>query len=274
MGKISFDFTGEVAVITGAATGIGRCTAVSFAEAGAKVAVCDFNEEKAGETVQMCKELGATAKFYKMDVTSSAQEIAEIRDQIVHDFGRIDILHSNAGIAQKETGSIYSIDDDAWERLYKVNVFGTVKVCRTFAEVMKEQKSGKMILTASVSGYAPSPTMPAYSSSKIAVINIMQSLAKELGDYNINVNVLNPGFVYTPIYSEGGALAILRGNKALQAAGLTEPEDVVNAMARSSALHRMQQPIDMAYTVLFLASEGAREITGQAINVDSGYCIR
>ena len=116
MGNMKFDFAGETAVITGAATGIGRCSAVSFAKAGANVAVCDFNEEKASETVSLCKNEGVQAKFYKMDVTADAAAICAVRDEILQDFREIDILHSNAGIAQKKAGPpMMEIPDSEWE---------------------------------------------------------------------------------------------------------------------------------------------------------------
>jgi Dehydrogenases with different specificities (related to short-chain alcohol dehydrogenases) len=273
MGNMKFDFAGETAVITGAATGIGRCSAVSFAKAGANVAVCDFNEEKASETVSLCKNEGVQAKFYKMDVTADAAAICAVRDEILQDFREIDILHSNAGIAQKKAGPpMTEIPDSEWEHVFDVNVFGNVKVCREFAEAMKPQNKGKIVITASISAYQPTPFLPVYHMSKVSVLNLMMSLSVELGNYNINVNAVNPGFVYTPIYSEGGALELGKKIPGLQ--DIKDGETVINAMASQSSLHRAQTPEDIANAVMFLCSDAAREITGQALNVDSGIIRR
>ena len=274
MGKAKFDFTGEVAVVTGSATGIGRTTAESFAKAGAKVAICDINEEEAKATVELCKAAGGEAKFYPLNVTAEADEIAKVRDEILSDFGRIDILHSNAGIAQTKLGPPYeNIPFEEWSRVFGVNLFGSVKVCQEFAKPMRAQKSGKIVLTASIAAYMPGPVLPVYSASKQATINYAQSLAEELGNYNINVNVLNPGFVYTPIYSTGGAMKIREKIPALQAC--PDGESVITAMSASqSALKRAQTSEDMANAVMFLCSEESKEITGQALNVDSGNIMR
>lgn len=274
MGSVSYNFKGDVAVITGAATGIGRGTAVAFAKAGAKIAICDFNEEKGRETAQLCLEAGADiANFYKVDVTSGEQ-FAAAREAILKDYGTVDILFSNAGIAQNNLGSPTTLDLAEWTKLFNVNVFGMIRACQTFAPIMKEKKAGKIVLTASIAAYMPSDILPAYSSSKMAAINYAQSLSLELGAYNINVNVLNPGYVYTPIYSEGGAMKIRDANAA-KLGHFKTGEEVLNAIAMvNSSMHRAQTVEDMANAVLFLCSQGASELTGQVLNVDSGVIRR
>lgn len=274
MGSICYNFKGDVVVITGAATGIGRGTAVAFAKAGANVAICDFNEEKGLETARLCRESGAEiAKFYKVDVTS-AEQFAAARDAILNDFGTVDILFSNAGIAQNNLGSPTTLDMAEWTKLFNVNVFGMIRACQTFAPIMKEKKAGKIVLTASIAAYMPSDILPAYSSSKAACINYAQSLSLELGAYNVNVNVLNPGYVYTPIYSEGGAMKIRDANAA-KLGQFKTGEEVLNAIAMvNSSMHRAQTVEDMANTVLFLCSQEAKELTGQVLNVDSGVIRR
>jgi len=272
MGSIKYNYEGDVVVIVGAATGIGRGTALAFAEAGADLAICDFNEEKASETVKLCVEKGAKAKFYKLDVTNSDQ-INAVRDEIMKDFGKITCLFSNAGITQDVMGPpIGDIPDATWQKLFDVNLFGTVRVCRAFAEPMKAAKYGKIVMTASVAAFQQSPIMPVYNCSKISVLSFMTTLCKELGDYNINVNAINPGYVLTPIYADGGAMKVREKSKLLQQ--FETPEQIVKAIASGSALHRPQTVEDMANGVLFLCAENSKEISGVYLNIDSGAICR
>ncbi len=271
MGVTKYDFKGDVAVVTGAASGIGRCVALAFADAGADVAVCDFSE-KGEETAKLCAEKGVKAKFYKMDVTDNDNVIA-VRDQVVKDFGKVTCLHSNAGISQTVMGPpLDSIPDDVWEKVFAVNLFGTVKVCRAFAEPMKAANFGKIVITASVAAFQQSVLMPVYNCSKIAALSFMTTLCKELGNYNINVNAINPGYVNTPIYSGGGAMLVKEKVPALQK--LETSEQVVKAIASGSALHRPQTVEDMANGVLFLCSDTSKEISGVYLNIDSGAICR
>ena len=273
MGTIKYDFRNEVVVITGAATGIGRGTALAFAKAGASVAVCDFNREKGEETVKLCAELGAKAAFYQMDVTNEDQ-IREAKDRILNDFGTVDVLFSNAGIAQNTVAGPTTLSLVEWEKVFAVNVLGTVRVCSAFAPVFKEKKRGKIVITSSIAAYQPSRVLPAYSASKIASANYAQSLSLELGEYNVNVNVVNPGYVYTPIYSEGGAMKLREAAKD-KLGRFETGEQVIGAIAyASSSLHRMQTVEDIANLVMFLSSDAAKEITGQIINIDSGVILR
>lgn len=275
MSNITYNYTGKIVVISGAATGIGRATAIAFAKAGASIALCDFDAAATTETLQMVKDCGADAKFYQMDVTDENQ-VNAARDAIFQDFGGVDILFSNAGIASKdEVGPpINNISDKTWKRIFGVNVFGNVNVIKAFAPAMREQKSGKIVITASISGYNGNPVTAPYAASKSALMNLARSMAVEMGPYNVNVNVLNPGFVYTPIYSTGGAKTL---GKALggELAKQTDGEKVIDAIAAGkSALHRAQTAEDMANAVLFLTSDEAKEITGQCLNVDSGIVMR
>lgn len=274
MGQVSYNFENETVVITGAATGIGRGCAVAFATSRANVAVCDFNEEAGLETVELCKEAGAKAKFYKLDVTAEPSVIESVRDEIIADFGQIDILHSNAGVRQNDMGMpLENPPVEEWKRLYEVNYFGNIKTCLLFAAPMEKQKHGKIIVTSSISAYLPDGVLPLYGGSKAAIIHFAQSLSKRMGAFNVNVNVLNPGFVYTPIYSAEGGMDLREFVPALSDS--PDRESAMNDLASGfSSLKRPQTSEDMANTVLFLCSEQAREITGQVINVDSGVITR
>ena len=259
--------------MTGAAQGIGRGSALAFARAGATVAICDLNAEKGEAVAQECRDLGVQAKFYKLDVTNT-ENVRAVRDEILKDFGKISCLHSNAGISQDVFGPpLTDVPDETWEKTYAVNVFGAVKVCREFSVPMKEARYGKIVITASVAAYSQSFVMSAYSSSKLAALSVMVTLAKELGSYNINVNAVNPGFVYTPMYAnEEGSKQLKSKAPALQKFG--DPHEVMAALAANSALKREQTPEDLANGVLFLCSDSSKEITGQVLQVDSGHICR
>jgi len=272
MGFTTYNFKGDVVVITGAASGIGKGTALEFAKAGADLALCDFNDVQGEEVAQACRDLGVKAKFYKVDVTNTEQ-VNAVRDEVLKDFGKVTCLFSNAGVSQDVMGPpLESIPDATWERTIGINTLGCIKVCRAFAQPMKEANYGKIVMTASIAVYSLSPIMPAYNVSKIGVLAFMETLCMELGNYNINVNAVNPGFVYTPMYSVDGAMRIREKSKVLDK--FEDPKSVVQAMASTSALHRMQTPEDLANGVMFLCSETSKEITGQVLNVDSGAARR
>lgn len=275
MGNITWNFKGKVVVITGSATGIGRGTALQFAKAGADLALCDFNFEEVSRTAEKCQALtSGKVKAYKMNVTN-VDEIAAAKEAILKDFGTVDILFSNAGIASKVMGPpLENIPDSDWESTFAVNTLGMVKVCRAFAPVFREKKAGKVILTSSIASWTSTPRTMPYSASKIATVSFAQAFSIEMGAYNVNVNTICPGFVYTNIYSDGTAL------KYREAIGgplkqFNDNESVMNYMASAgSSLHRPQTVDDMAYTVMFLSSDEASEITGSVINVDSGFVKR
>lgn len=272
MGNITWNFKDKVAVITGAASGIGRSTAVEFSKAGAFVAVCDFDFTGAQETAKLIKDVGGNAKAYKMDVTKN-EDILTAKDAIMNDFGTVDFLFSNAGISSKIMGPpLENSPDWDWENTFAVNTFGMVKVCRAFVPIMKEKKSGKIVLTSSIAAYLSTPVTMPYAGSKIAAISFGQALSIEMGNFNVNVNIICPGFVYTKIYSDGTGLRFREKNPALQQ--FNDNESVMNAMASTSALHRPQSAEDMANTVMFLCSQEASEITGQVFCVDSGIIRR
>lgn len=273
MSNIFWDFKDKVVVISGAATGIGRGTALAFAKAGAAVCVLDFNEADGGETVEECKSLGAKAAFYKVDVRNDEMILAA-KDAIVKEFGTVDILFSNAGISSKVMGPpLDAIPDSDWENTFEINTHGMIRLCRAFIPIMKENHSGKIILTSSIAMNQPMPATMPYGMSKIATSHFAQGLAQEMGPYNVNVNVVCPGYVYTNIYADGTAMKFRDkiGGPMLQ---LQDGESVIRALASQSALKRPQTPEDIANVVMFLSSDEASEITGQIVNVDSGIIYR
>lgn len=279
--KVTYDYTGKVAVITGAATGIGHAIALAFANAGADIAVCDYNPTKGQETVDEINALGkGKAIFCKCDV-SKDEDVAATKEQVMKEFGTIDILISNAGVSRgvSPEGKAYlgppftNVAVSDFKRMFDINLFGSVRMVQAFYDVFTAKKEGKIICTASISAFTPSALQPQYSATKIGVINLVQSLSVDLGPYNVNVNAVCPGFVYTPMYEDGA-----HNFKELRPevfGDLDNPEDIMNRLAISmSAMRRPQRPEDMANAFLFLASDAAKEITGQYINVDSGIVFR
>lgn len=273
MSNITWNFKDSVVVITGASTGIGRGTALAFAQAGASMAVCDFNETAGAETAQLCREAGAPdARFFKVNVQSE-EEVEQAKEQILADFGTVDILFSNAGIFPKDMAHpLEELSDELWQRVFDINFFGAIRVCRAFAPVFKAKKSGKIIVTSSVSMNRPNANAMPYCASKVALASLAQSLCLELGPYNVNVNVVCPAYVFTQIYANGGGLKIKADRGGFE--NCRSDEAVMNQMAKSSALGRAQTPQDIANAVMYLSSDAASEITGQVINVDSGLVFR
>lgn len=271
--NIKFDFTGYNVVITGGASGIGQSTALEFAKAGANVAVLD--RDASTETIAKAAALGLNVKGYQADVSNGEQMDAACT-QILKDFDdKVDVLFCNAGVGQDVAtrGACEKAPDEEWMRGYNINTLGVIRTTRAFIPSMKKKRFGKIIVTASIAAYLPDPIKPVYCVTKLATTEYALCLAKEMGEFNVNVNVLNPGLVYTAIYSKGTAMAL----KKLQPGAFDDcntGEEVVQKMgAVNSALRRAQQPEDCAYTVQWLSSEESKELTGQIFNIDSGIVM-
>lgn len=161
-----------------------------------------------------------------------------------------------------------------WEILFNYNLFGAVRVTNAFLDILKEKKSGKVVFTASVAGCKAGSKKPHYHASKSALINFAKSVAQECGPFNVNVNVVNPGWVYTPIYEN---LIDVVKNPAWGDAykDCKTSEEALNVMAKSlgTFLQRAQTVEDTAQAYLWLCSDGSRELTGQTLNVDSGWLV-
>lgn len=263
--SVQYNYRGKTSVVTGSAKGIGKGIAEAFARAGANVVIADFDEAAGRSTAAELETFGVKTLFYKTDVSDPAS-VNAMRDAALKAFGYVDFLINNAGIGPKFVGPpLTDIPSSDFQKLFTVNVMGAVHCCQAFYDSFVARKEGKIVNTASIAGYKPSAIMPQYSMVKAATIMFTACLAMELGPHNINVNTLNPGYVYTDIYAKGGADMI--GEKiGVNADG----EEVLRRIAAGSYLKRMQTVDDMANTVLFLCSDEAKNITGQAINVDGG----
>ena len=208
--KVSYDYSGKIAAVIGSATGIGHAMAIEFAKAGADIAVCDYNEEIGKATVEEIKALGRKSAFFKCDV-SKDEDVIAMRDAVLKEFGTVDFLLSNAGVSRGIAPNgkaclgppFTQVVVADWKRMFDINLFGMVRVIQAFYDMFVAKKEGKIVCTASIAAYQPSSLQPQYNASKIGVINMVQSVSTDLGPYNININAICPGFVYTPMYEDG-----------------------------------------------------------------------
>lgn len=245
---------GKVAVVTGGARGIGHAICKAFAEAGAKVAVADVLYDDAKSTAD---EVGGMA--VAMDVTDLSS-ISEGVSAVEAAWGGIDILVNNAGIFNM--ASLDKITPEDYRRQYDINVGGTIFACQAVVPSIKKRGGGAIINFASQAGRRGEPNIAVYCSTKAAVISVTQSLALELASDNIRVNAIAPGVIDTPMWKHVDAQFAEYENKPL---GQKKRE-----VGEAVPLGRMGDPKDVADPCVFLASDDARYITAQTLNVDGG----
>jgi NAD(P)-dependent dehydrogenase (short-subunit alcohol dehydrogenase family) len=245
---------GRTALVTGAAKGIGRGIAETLARHGAEVTVADLDGAAAEETAAAIDGRAA-----QVDVTDEAS-VAVLVDGALERDGRIDILVNNAGVSKSLP--FVDIDEAEWDRVFDVNVKGMFLACRAVVPHMVERRAGKIVNVASMVGKEAIPLFVHYSASKFAVIGLTQGLAKELAEHDINVNAVCPGVVRTPLWEP--LLDQLSATK-----GITR-EAAFDEFIAGVPLGRPQTPEDIGEVVAFLASDQARNMTGQGINVTGG----
>lgn len=248
-------FEGRAAIVTGAASGIGRETAIAFAREGAAVVVADIDEPGAGETVRLITDAGGTAVATITDVSDDlavAQMIATCRQR----FGNVDVLHNNAYWAPLYR-PLAETSLQEWDRTLAVTLTSVFLACRHAIPVMVEQGGGAIVNTASVAGFmVGSPQFAAYMAAKGGVVQLTRSVAMDYSRHGIRCNAVCPGFIETP------ATAPLMGD-AERVAFLTS----------KLLVGRPGQPADIAAAVLYLASDDAAFMTGQTLVVDGGRSI-
>jgi NAD(P)-dependent dehydrogenase (short-subunit alcohol dehydrogenase family) len=243
----------KVAVITGAASGMGRETAIRFAGEGAAVVVADLNQEGGEATVRACKENRGSAVFQKADVAAEA-DVKSLVARAVAEYGRLDVTFNNAGFVGA-LGPLEEISLDGWDRTHAVLLRGVFLGIKYSIPEMRKVGGGSIISTASIAGMRGGFGPLVYSAAKAGVINLTQCAAVELGKDKIRVNCICPGGIHTPI---AGAMSS-RGEEIL---------------ANSQPLRRAGQPEDIANMALFLASDESAWITGTAMLVDGGFMAR
>jgi 3-oxoacyl-[acyl-carrier protein] reductase len=249
--RISADLTGPVAIVTGAARGLGRLIAETLSAAGANVACVDVNADLLAETVNSINAAGGEAAAYTCDVTDS-QRVNDVVDEVVARWGGLQILVNNAGITRD--GLIMRMKDDQWDSVLAINLRGTFLFTRAAAKPLMKGRAGRIINIASISGLMGNPGQANYSASKAGVIGLTRTVAMELAGRNITVNAIAPGFIQTEMTA------------ALD-------EAVKKTIVERVPLGRLGQPRDVADAVLFLASEAASYITGHVLTIDGGLTV-
>jgi len=247
----------KVAIVTGAGGGIGRAISSALAAEGANVMVADLVEQAAQATCSALSSFGGRFASMKIDVRSE-DDVKRLVDEAVKQFGHLDILCANAGVSTIKLG--VDATEDEWNFNMDVNAKG-VFFCDKYAarQMIKQGRGGKIINTSSQLGKHGAPYFAHYTASKHAVIGLTVTLAQELGPYKINVNAICPGDIETPLLlREIPEIAKLRG---------TENSTIRDELLKATPLGRLGRPEDVARVVVFLASEEADYVTGQAINI-------
>jgi NAD(P)-dependent dehydrogenase (short-subunit alcohol dehydrogenase family) len=247
---------GKVALVTGAAQGIGKGIATTLAAEGAVVVLTDIQERKVGETAaEIHQKTGGTTRSYRLDVADGA-EVQAVVAVIEKEFGRIDVLVNNAGV--QEWVPFLEMSEEMWDRHQAVNVKGTFLLSQAVARIMVRQGSGKIINIASDSGVAPTPEgAAAYCASKSAIIGLTRVIAKELGRHGVYCNAICPGAINTPMTER-----FLTATR--------QKENSLEAWAEMAALKRVGEPEDVARVALFLACHLSDFVTGEHLLVTGG----
>ena len=250
-------FSGKIVLVTGAGSGIGRATALAFVAGGASVVVSDVNEAGGHETVDLIRQAGGEAHFVGADV-SQPDEVAALVAETVRQFGRLDIAVNNAGIggAWARTAD-YPLDD--WARVLAVNLSGVFycmqqELRQMTAQSGAAQGGGAIVNVASIAGVRALANAPAYTASKHGVIGLTRTAAQEYARQNIRVNAVCPVFTRTPLFQE-----MIEGNDRL-----------AERLLHNIPARRFGEPEEIADAILWLCSDGAGFVTGQAVNIDGG----
>jgi acetoin reductase-like protein len=252
----------KVAIVTGAASGMGRAIAQGYAREGATVVLADINEAGAQKAAAEIETAGGKVRAVAFDVTDIATHKALV-EAMVKDFGTLDILVNNAGIGLIKR--IWEYTEEEWDRLFDVNVKGLFFLSAEASKPMMEQRSGKMVNLASVSGRDVDPMAACYCATKASVISVTQSFAKALAPYGITVNGMAPGIVDTPYWKQvDRQYGEILGK---------EPGEFFKELSTLPLLGRASVPTDVVALAVFLASSGSDYMTGQTIGIDGGIVL-
>ncbi len=242
---------GKVALVTGAARGIGRAVAERLAAAGADLALCDLQEDWLAETAASVRGLGRRCECVSADV-SNAESVAAGVASLVEKYGKIDVLVNNAGITRDTL--LVRMTDEAWDQVLGVNLKGTFLMMRAVSKKMMKQRSGTIVNLASIIGLIGNAGQCNYAASKGGVVALTKSVAKELASRNVRANAVAPGFIQT---------------------GMTDElsEDAREQLLAAIPMKRLGTPQDVAEVVLFLASDASSYMTGQVLTVSGGMVM-
>ena len=242
---------GRVAIVTGAAQGIGRAIAETLAQAGADIVVADLDPTRSKDTVSAVENAGRKALSIKVNV-AEANETKAMAEQVLKDWGKIDILVNNAGITRD--GLLLRMKEEDWNLVLQVNLNGTFHCTKAVLQPMTKQRYGRIVNIASIVGAMGNVGQANYAASKAAVIGFTKTVAREYASRNVTVNAVAPGFIDT---------AMTQG---------LSPE-VKEALQKQIPLARLGTPADIAHAVRFLVSEEAAYITGHVLHVNGGMLM-
>jgi NAD(P)-dependent dehydrogenase (short-subunit alcohol dehydrogenase family) len=251
----NFDLHGKTALVTGSARGLGRAIALALAHAGADVALGLRDLQTGSELAAEIERFGRGALPLQMDMTHMDQISAAVGQAAAH-FGKLDILVNNAGIAPDNLAE--NVTEADFDATLAINLKGTFFASQAAGRVMIRQKYGRIINMSSQAGFAALPTESIYCMTKAGIAHLTKCLAVEWGKHNITVNAVAPTFIHTP------------GTEQY----LAVPENRADTVERIAALHRIGEPMDVAGSVVFLASDAASLITGHTILIDGGWTAR
>lgn len=252
-----FDLTGKIALVTGAASGIGEAIAIILARAGAFVYVADLDEKNGERVADEIRTEGKQAAFLKINVAET-QDCLNAAETVHKNHGKLDILVNNAGIGH--VGTILETSDEDLDRLYEVNVRGIFSLTKAFIPKMIERKSGVIVNTSSIGGVVALKERLAYCTTKFAVVGLTKSLALDHALQGIRANCICPGRVETPFVKA-------------RISEYPDPQKAYAEMAATQALGRMATPAEIAASVLYLASDEAAFVTGTALIIDGGFSV-
>ena len=247
----------KVTLITGGAAGIGKATVARFLEEGARVVICDIDEQ-AGE--KAVKELGEKVKFYKVNV-ADRQDVQNWADNVLEKYGSIDVIVNNAGVLRdnqlvkvKNGELVKQMPEDDFDKVIAVNLKGVFNCTQAVAPIMIKQGGGVILNATSIVGLDGNFGQTNYVATKAGVIGMTKVWARELGRYNVRVNAVAPGFTLTEMVQQ-------------------MPQKILDGMISHTPLNRMGEPRDIANAYLFLASDEASFITGVTLRVDGGIVV-
>ncbi len=241
----------KVAIITGGADGIGKATALRFAEEGAVAVIWDLNEEKGSRLVEEISKKGGKAAFYRVNTAEFAQ-VEKAAAEVFEKYGKIDVLINNAGITRDATMKKMSVEQ--WQQVIDVNLSGVFYCTKAVSPYMLEKGSGRIITTSSVVALYGNFGQTNYVASKAGVIGMTKTWAREFGRKGITANAIAPGFISTEMVA-------------------AMPENVLASMREKVPLGRLGMPEEIASAFLFLASDEAAYINGAVLSVDGGITI-
>jgi len=255
------DLQGKVAIVTGAASGIGKAISQLFASKGIKVVLTDYNERGLkGTANEMQKKYRENILFFKMDVRKY-NEIEKVVNATLAKFSKIDILVNDAGVISLK--QVVDMPEEEWDRVVNINLKGVFLCSKAVAKILiKQNNGGKIVNIASLNGKEGEALTAHYCASKHGVIGFTRSLALELAPHKINVNAVCPGYVNTPMQE-----SLIEPEAKLKG---TTPDEIRKYYAAKIPLGRLEEPEDVAKVVLFLVSSDTDYMTGQSINISGG----